>query len=270
MAYSFILFLLFLLGASVGSFLSVVIFRIQKNKGGIIFGNSFCPSCKKKLTSRDLIPILSFLLSRGKCRHCQKGISPYYLLLEISTGILFLAVYLHFPFLGLAIHDAFIFNTSLFIPFFFYTLYSVFFIAIFFYDLQTSKIPDIFLFSLLGASIVGTLIMGSPEIWNIFVAITLALVFYGGQIVLSKGKWLGEGDLYFALSLAVIFGWELFLVSTVVSYFIGAIVSTPLLIFKKVKKSTSVPFAPFLVIGAFITLFFGNELLSWYVQTLIV
>lgn len=260
--------LIFLLGASIGSFLSVAIYRIQKDKPGIIFGHSFCPSCKKKLTAPDLVPIVSYIILRGKCRSCKKSFSPHYLFLEAVTGLVFLALYFRFPFMEFATMENLSMSFGLLIPFILYSLYSSFFVAIFFYDLQTKKIPDVFLFPLLGLTVVGTIILGSPDLWSAVIAIIIALIFFGGQILLSKGKWLGEGDLYLALSIAIIFGWKLFLVSTVISYFIGAFVSIILLSTKQVKKKTTIAFAPFLVIGALITLFFGNDLLSLYLSTM--
>lgn len=260
--------LIFFLGASVGSFLSVAIYRIQKDKPGIIFGHSFCPSCKKKLSARDLIPVVSYIILRGKCRSCKKSYSPYYIYLETITGLVFLALYFRFPFMEFAAMDTLSMSVSMLIPFILYSIYASFFVAIFFYDLQTKKIPDVFLFPLLGLTIIGSIILGSPGLWSIVIAIIIAFVFFGGQILLSSGKWLGEGDLYLALSIAIIFGWELFIVSTIIAYFIGALLSIILLATKQVKKKTAIAFAPFLIIGALVTLFFGNDLLSIYLATI--
>lgn len=260
--------LIFFLGASIGSFLSVAIYRIQKNKPGIIFGHSFCPSCKKRLTIRDLVPILSYIMLRGKCRFCKKSFSPHYLFLEAITGLVFLALYFRFPFMEFATMENLSMSIGLFIPFVLYSLYSSFFVAIFFYDLQTKKIPDVFLFPLLAFTIIGSLILGTPDLWSMAIAVIIALIFFGGQILISKGTWLGEGDLYLALSIAIIFGWKLFLVSIILSYFIGASLSIILLATKQVKKKTTIAFAPFLIMGAVIALFFGNDILSIYLSTM--
>lgn len=262
--------LVFILGASVGSFLSVAIYRIQKNKPGIVFGHSFCPSCKKKLRARDLIPILSYIILRGKCGFCKKSFSPHYLYLEVIAGLVFLALYFRFPFIEFASMDNLSMSMAFLVLFLFHAVYASFFVAIFFYDLQTQKIPDAFLFPLLGATIIGSFIFGAPGLWSIITAVIIAFVFFGGQILLSNGKWLGEGDLYLSLSIAIIFGWELFLVSITVSYFIGALVGAVLITTKQAKKQAKIAFAPFLVLGAFITLFFGNDLLNWYLSNLIV
>ncbi|HMR01282.1 MAG TPA: prepilin peptidase, partial [Candidatus Gracilibacteria bacterium] len=80
--------------------------------------------------------------------------------------------------------------------------------------------------------------------------------------------WLGEGDFYLALALAIIFGWELFVTNIVISYFLGAIIGIALLATKKATKKTAIPFGPFLVLGAIITIFFGQDLMNLYLSNL--
>ena len=262
-----VLLFLFMLGASFGSFLSVVIYRLHAKKKGIVFGHSICPECKFELEFVDMIPVFSYALLRGKCRKCKKTIPGQYLLLELSCGLLFVAIYFLYPFLTFA-GDSVTFAGEMFVPFLFNSIYSVFLIGILFYDLRTSTIPDVFLFPLLGAAALGTLATGADLLDHVIIAPLIALAFFGGQIFFSKGKWLGEGDLYLSLSLAVIFGWKLFIVCVVASYILGAVISLVLLLSKKIGRKTQIPFGPFLVIGAFTTLFFGTEILSWYLGSL--
>jgi len=270
MAQAFLTLLIFILGASVGSFLSVVIYRIQKNKKGILFGHSFCPKCKTRLKSTDLIPIVSFVISKGKCKYCKTKISTFYPLLELTTGITFLALYTKFQFIEELQPGIFEINSPSIISFIFYALYGSLLIATFFYDLQTKKIPNMFLYSLIGLSIIGSIIIQEHTLASILIAVLINTIFYGGQIAISKGKWLGEGDVYLTTSLAIIFGWKLFIVSTVLTYFAGTMIALPLLLTKKTNKQTEIPFAPFIIIGAFITIFFGNDIASWYAQTLLI
>lgn len=270
MYQTLIIIFCFLLGASVGSFLSVVIYRIKNSKKGIILGHSYCPNCKTKLNALDLIPVFGYILLGGKCRYCHKPIAPSYFFLEIITGLVFTAFYLKFPFLlsleaGTTYPDLY-----LLFQFGLYAIYGMFFVGIFFYDLQTKQIPDIFLFPLLGISILGSLILHSDQIPSILAALFIAWIFYGGQIVISKEKWLGEGDLYLGFSLAIIFGWKLFIVSTVLSYIIGTLISVPLLLSKKAGMKTAIPFAPFMITAAFVTIFFGEEIMKLYLSTLLI
>ena len=111
--------------------------------------------------------------------------------------------------------------------------------------------------------------MGTPDIINALIAVAAALLIFGGQILVSKGKWLGEGDLYLAIAIALILGWEIFLLFVVLSYFIGAITSIPLLATKKTGLKSAVPFCPFMVLAAFLCIFFGDEIIAWYLQGII-
>jgi len=258
----------FILGVSIGSFLSVVIFRIRKNQKGILFGRSMCQHCKKTLKARDLIPIISYLSARGKCRYCRKKITPHYLFLEIATGLIFVLMYLKFPFvLEKGSHFAFEIQWKLALECLFYFIYSAFFIGIFFYDLQFMEIPDVFLFPLIALTLLGSLIF-QTDIVSLVIALGIVVVFFGGQILLSKGKWLGEGDIYFGISMGFLFGWKLFLVAIVLTYIIGSFLSLFLLFFKKAGRKTKIPFAPFMVLGSFATIFVGQEILTWYLKML--
>lgn len=270
MAHIFILFLVFLFGASIGSFLSVVLYRVKNGKKGIVFGQSYCPLCKKKLVIYDMIPIASYVILRGKCRHCKKNISPYYFFLELVTGLVLLATYLKFSFLIWLPDGTPIPDLAALLDFIFYGIYGCFFVAVFFYDLQTRRIPDILLFPLLTVSAIGTLIMGTPDILSAFIAALIALLFFGGQILVSRGKWLGEGDFYLSLAIALILGWQKFILFTVLSYLIGALVTMPLLAMKKTSLKSAVAFGPFMVLAGFLAMFLGDEIISWYLNGIII
>lgn len=259
---------IFLIGISIGSFLSVIIYRIHNEEKGIVMGRSMCGHCKKTLKPRDLIPLLSYVLAKGKCRYCHKKISPHYLFLEIATGILFLLIYFKFPFFTetLSLYG-FTIAWDLLLQCVLYWIYSVFFVGIFFYDLQFMEIPDVFLFPLIGLTLLGSLLFGTGIV-DLAISLGIALVFFGGQIIVSKGKWLGEGDVYLAVSMAFLFGWKLFLLAIVLTYIIGSFLSIFLIIFKKVSRQMKIPFGPFMVIGSFVTIFAGEEILNWYLQML--
>jgi len=96
----------------------------------------------------------------------------------------------------------------------------------------------------------------------------IAFLFFGGQYFISKGKWLGEGDIYVGIAMAMIFGWKLLLIAMSLSYFLGAFVSIIMLLSKKASGKTQVPFAPFMVLGTFLTIFFGERIMAWYLAFL--
>ena len=126
-------FLIFILGACLGSFSNVCIYRLPKNKQ-IVSGRSFCPRCKKKINWFDNLPLISFLILNGKCRKCKKVISLRYFIVEIATGIIFLLIYLNYNDLSTII---------------FLSVLSLIYIIIFFIDLENFIIPDSLNFSVM-------------------------------------------------------------------------------------------------------------------------
>src|SRR3989338_3144378 len=95
----FVAAIVFILGTAIGSFISVVIYRIHSKQGGIILSRSICPACKKQIKWLHLVPVLSWIFLRGKCAYCGKKISVHYVILEILTGLAFLATFLQWNFL---------------------------------------------------------------------------------------------------------------------------------------------------------------------------
>jgi prepilin signal peptidase PulO-like enzyme (type II secretory pathway) len=264
-----VMIFLAILGASLGSFLSVVIYRLKHNIKGTLVGRSRCPNCKKNLKSYDLIPVLNYIILGGRCRYCKKPISLYYFFLEITTGLVFLLMYLRFPFVADgAILGLYTIDPMTALQYVFATINGTLLIGIFFFDLQYMEVPDMLIYPLIVIATIGTLITGSVSFPDLLIAIAAALVFFGGQRLVSKGKWLGEGDVYVALAMAVMFGWKLFIVAVSFSYVIGAALCLFLLAIKSLKAKSKIPFAPFLVFGTFVTILYGNEILAWYMNLL--
>lgn len=254
--------LIFILGAAIGSFLSVLNYRIEKQQPGIIFGRSKCPKCKKNLAWWQLLPLVSFIFLRGKCFMCKKPITCKYFFLELMTGLVLAVLFLKYPFISGT--TVMLFDLRVLGEFIFHGLIVTILIAVFFYDLETKEIPDIFLIVLGVITVIGSLLFSGLNIISIILALIISLVFFGGQILVSKGQWLGEGDFYLSLIFAVLLGWEQFILFIVATYFIGAAISIPLLITKTAKMKSSVPFAPFMICGYLVTIFFGNNLIEWY------
>ena len=264
---SIILILLAILGSSIGSFLSVVLYRLKHQQKGTIMGRSRCPHCKKDLSHFDLIPVLNYILLGGHCRYCNKPISLYYFFLEITTALIFLLMYLRFPFIidGTTISDYSV-NWMLALQYVLSAISGTMLIGIFFFDLQYMEIPDLLVYPLIVVGLLTNIITQAVNFPDILIGIAIALVFFGGQHWLSKGKWLGEGDVYVAVAMAVMFGWKLLIVAVSLSYIIGAILCIILLASKATKAKSRIPFAPFLVFGTFATMLYGNEIISWYLN----
>lgn len=256
---------LFIIGAAVGSFASVVIYRLHSKKKGIFLGKSQCAECETPLSSVDLVPIISYLTLRGKCRYCSKEISYMYPLLELVMGALFALLFLKFPFFDSALHFSGI-NLGMYLLYAFYTFALI---CTFFYDLHYVKISDeILLPAILIAFIATIATPHTPHIFDALIGAGIAVAFFGLQILISRGTWIGMGDLRVGALMGAILGWQLTIVALFLSYLIGSIVAIIVAVKKKKFTGVKIPFAPLLVTGTFVTIFFGKEIMQWYLSTL--
>jgi len=249
--YSFV----FVFGLVIGSFLNCVIYRLEEGKS-FLKGRSFCPKCKHILGWQDLIPVLSFIFLKGKCRYCNKKVSWQYPLVEFATGILFLLVCLNFG----------IWNLE---PFY-YLLISSLLIIIFVFDLKHYIIPDGVVYTAIVASFAYNLVYSLFAIHNpqfflqSLLAAFLAAGFFLLIVLVSKGQWMGVGDIKLAFLMGLFLGWPNILIALFSAFFIGAVVGIGLIILKKKGLKSEVPFGPFLAIGTFLALFSGGGILTWY------
>lgn len=263
-------FLLFIFGLCVGSFLNAVIWRLEKNKS-IIFGRSHCPYCRKFLEWYDLIPVLSFLFLRGRCRYCDEKISWQYPLVEIATGVLFVAV-ANFQF---SIFNKFsITNYQLPISLLFWLYLASVLIVIFVYDLKHFIIPDKIVFPAIAISI-GYHVLNimyaqnyvlyviRDALYNYFGSALLVSVLFLALVLVSRGKWMGMGDVKLAFLMGLILGWPDILIALFLASVLGAIVGLAMIFSGKKTLKSQVPFGPFLAAGTFIALFWGGQLLNW-------
>jgi prepilin signal peptidase PulO-like enzyme (type II secretory pathway) len=247
-------------GLLIGSFLNSVIWRISVKKS-VADGRSICPKCKHELGFFDLIPIFSFIFLKGKCRYCKKSISWQYPLVEIATGVIFFSISIFF-----------FSNLPLMI---FLLIASSCLIVIFVYDLKHLIIPDVILVPAIIISLIYriTEILFITKDYSQFLYYLLAIIipcgFFLILYLLSKGKWIGFGDVKLGVLLGLILGWPNILVGLFLSYLIGGIIGTGLIILKKKKIKSEVPFAPFLITGTTLAIFFGPAIIDWYLNLLL-
>ncbi len=245
---------IFLIGLVIGSFSNVCIYRLPRNES-VIFPASHCPACNQSIKWYDNIPLLSYLLLKGKCRYCQSRISAQYPLVEFLTGFIYLALFL---FYGLQLKTLV------------YMLFCSALIIITFIDLKEQIIPDVISLPLL---VIGFLL--SIFIKNISPIDSLLGILSGGGTLLLvaivgsylfKKEAMGGGDIKLAAMIGAFLGWQLTLLSLFLGFFFGAIVGVVVLIKNKGKneKSDSIPFGPFIALGSVLTLFFGKAILNWY------
>ena len=241
-----------ILGGLWGSFANVCICRLPMDKG-VVSGRSFCPKCKKLITWKDNIPIISFLLLNGKCRNCKKKISTQYLIIELITIIYFLVIYYLF---SISI------TTLLFI------ILGLFFIIIFFIDLKHYIIPNILTFSLM---VIGFVKSFAPNLNPIFPSfinsliggifgylIIWSIIYFYKQLRNKEGMGLGDAKLISAIGFW--FGWISIPFVIFLSSIIALLFVIPSLLKKSKKLSSQIPFGPYIIIGTLIYLIFESNI----------
>ena len=256
---------IFAFGLIIGSFLNVVILRLEKGEG--LGGRSYCPHCRHQLNWKDLFPVASFLLLKRKCRYCSQKISFQYPLVELATGLIFLfIVSFQLPSLEFSIFY------FLFSIFWFYVACSL--IVIFVYDLKHYLIPDAVLFPAIIITVMYQLMLDTRFLlFNSLWAALAAFTFFGAIYLISQGRWMGFGDCKLAIFLGLILGFPNILAGLFIAFFVGAIVGIALMFLNipVVKKmniglKSELPFAPFLIFGTFLAMFSGDALIQWYLS----
>jgi len=261
---SFYLFSIFIFGLIIGSFLNAFIYRLHEGK--TMMGRSFCPKCFKTIHWYDNIPVFSFLFLKGSCRHCKKKISWQYPLVEIVTALIFVvALYVELGkfnlFQGQLINLDFEFIITLFRDLFLISIL----IIVFVYDLRWYIIRDEVVLPATVLIFILNLFLGVVW-WKMLFYGIIGLSFFLVQFWVSKGRWVGGGDIFLGLLIGIALPWPGFLVAIMLSYFIGSFVGLGLIVFGKKKMESQIPFGPFLVLGTIATLFFEEGLVDFYLK----
>jgi prepilin signal peptidase PulO-like enzyme (type II secretory pathway) len=253
--YIIILFV-FLFGLCIGSFLNCYIYRLEKGK--TLKGRSFCPQCKHILSWKDLFPVFSYLFLGGKCRYCRKKISIQYPLVELLTGIIFVLIF--------SFVKSFSILGFLNLAFLFYIFSAL--AIIFIYDLKHYIIPDRVLFPAISVALIYNLI-NFQQILDNLLAVVVAAGFFLFIFLISRGRWMGFGDVKLAILMGLLLGLSNVLVALFLAFFFGAIIGVILMVFGKKGLKSEIPFGPFLIIGTFIAMLWGAHIISWYFRVFI-
>ena len=256
-----------LLGACLGSFSTMLIWRLHFEEPGIVTGRSKCPQCQKTLSPISLVPILSWIFQRGKCRNCEKKIPAFYPLIEITFAITFYIFAQKF-----FVPDVFSFD-------FLFLIISVFLILIlFFYDLKFMEVDRRISFSAILLAIVwtGYKVYNGADYSLYLIGGIVGFLFYFIQFWLTKyfmGKaGVGQGDFELGALMGILLGWKLLLGSLFVAYILGTIIAIPILIFQKkfahkiprISGKLALPMGAFLMPSLLLFLYNGQSLIDWY------
>ncbi|MBI4713734.1 prepilin peptidase [Candidatus Uhrbacteria bacterium] len=234
--------------------MNVAIFRVHDGIS-VAKGRSRCQTCEEPITARDLIPVLSFFILRGRCRKCKNVISWQYPLVEFSTGLLFLLFYLKFEQGGIDLLT--LVRDWIFLGFL---------IVIFVYDFRHLFILDRFTVpAMIVAIILNLWISPVPALSLISGAIILGSFFYL-QFVISNGTWVGGGDVRMGALIGLMLGLSQGLVALFIAYLLGAIIGVILLLSKRAGRKTPIAFGTFLAVGTIVILFFGDVPLQLYLS----
>ncbi|MBP9711763.1 MAG: prepilin peptidase [Candidatus Pacebacteria bacterium] len=249
------IFLFFIFGLIIGSFLNVVVSRYNTKR--TLAGRSACMSCATQLRWYELVPLFSYFALRGRCRTCSTRISMHYPFVELTTGLIFVGIFCKFQ-------NIFLFNLPVFaVTFAFYAIVFSILIVIASYDIKHKIIPDMLaflfgLFAFFGLFLFqeGSLALHLPGIWDVLMGIVVALPFAIFWLV-SRGAWMGLGDAKLTIGLAWLLGLSQVLSGIVLAFWSGAIIGVLLIFFtKKHGMKSEIPFAPFLVLGAILAFLF--------------
>ena len=260
----------FALGAIVGSFLNVCVHRLPRGES-IVSPGSRCPKCGRHICWYDNIPMLSYVILRGRCRHCGSGISGRYFIVELITAFLFLALFLRFGLkVDLLVYLAF--TSSL--------------LVMSFIDFEHKIIPDILDCPGIVIGFVVSMLLPAmhvrPQPWDstfespavIAAADSLSGIILGGGflVVLAiagravfKKEAMGGGDVKLLAMIGAFLGWQMAALTVFISALIGSVVG---IIAKLRMKGSYIPYGPYLALGAIIAIFYGERIILWYLGRL--
>lgn len=241
---------MFIIGAIIGSFLNVCIYRIPKEES-ISYPPSHCSSCNNKLGFLDLFPIISYICLRGKCRYCNEKISIQYPLVEALSGILFVILYINY---------GFSFRLAK------YCLLTALLIVIGIIDFKTQDIYD----STIKFGIIMGIIFIGIEYYNlgnspfdyILGAVAPAIIL----AIFAHFNAMGWGDVELVFMIGLFLGFKLSVIELFISILLGGICAIFIIIFGKREKYSYMALGNFIAIGTFISIVWGEKLLRWYID----
>jgi leader peptidase (prepilin peptidase) / N-methyltransferase len=244
-----------LLGLAIGSFLNVVIWRVPR-KVSVVRPPSHCPQCETPIRPADNIPVLSWLVLQGKCRHCGNPIPVRYPLVEASCGFLFAAVAVRF-------------GASWELPA--YLVLTAALLSISLIDLEHFIVPDRITgpLTVSALALLGVAAAADGNGWRYGRTLLGGVAFFAFLLVLNilYPKGMGMGDVKLAFSLGLYLGWlgwgQVFL-GGFLAFLLGAVVGLGLIATKIKSRKDVVPFGPFLALGTMLTIFLGEPILRWY------
>lgn len=239
--------LVWLFGASIFSFLNVVIYRVPRQIS-FVRGYSHCPDCGHRLSGFDMVPVFSWLFLRGRCRYCGEKVSSRYTWIELIGGCIALLCVFKIGY-----------NLEAIIIFAFLGMLTV----VAFVDIDTMEIPNGFVIAILIISVISTVtVPGISLVERLIGMISVSLPLLLITLVIPGA--FGGGDIKLMAACGLLLGWKLSLVSLFLAILTGGMYGIYLLAARKKGRKEHFAFGPFLCVGMFAALFWGEALTAWY------
>lgn len=252
--------LIWVVGLAVGSFLNVVIYRLPRGES-INRPRSHCPHCKTPLHWYDNIPVISYVFLMGKCRQCHERIAVRYPIVELTNPILWMINYMLF---GWSWYTLLI------------SVVTTIFIIIAWIDIDEMLIPDCLNLILLVLSIIAIFVTVPERAhdfavskWDHLFGLSIGVVFLTIRMIglrFSKTEIIGCGDIKLIAVIGLLLGWQLTLLGIMFASFLAVLVELPLRFLKRKAKEDSLPFGPYLIFGFLLSLYYGSQIVHWYLS----
>lgn len=239
-----------LFGVVIGSFLNVCVDRLPESRS-IVSPPSHCPQCKRRLSILELIPVLSYIFLRGRCRSCGEKIPPRILAVELGTGIMFFLIWIRF---GQSWDTVLI------------SLFGSLLLVIGLIDLEHQKILNILIYPAIGIGLLLIPVTHLATPWTFLAGGALGFAVLFLIAVLSPGA-MGMGDVKLTIFLGIIVGYPEIVIVLFLAFVSGGLIAGILLAFKKIKLKDRIAFGPYLALAGLITMLYGDQILSWWLRS---
>lgn len=254
-----------LMGLAFGSFVGALVWRLHEGKD-FVSDRSECEHCHHKLSVWDLIPLVSWLSLKGKCRYCKKPIGASAPLYELTMAALFVLSYYAWPYTMDTWQGSLVFGLWL--------IYLVGLLALFVYDLRYMLLPNVLVYPLIAVAVVESavrlLVVQGLSPMDYLNSVVFGAAALGGLYwvlyTFSKGKWVGYGDVKLGLFMGIALGFQRSVLALVLANIIAFIVVLPGLLVGKLKRTSRVPFGPFLIVAFTLAYLFGDKIIDWYLH----
>jgi leader peptidase (prepilin peptidase)/N-methyltransferase len=237
----------FIYGLVVGSFLNVCIFRIPEGIS-VVGPPSSCSNCGHRLYFRDMIPVVNYIATKGRCKYCNASYSVQYPVIEFLNAVLYLMIALKY---GVSLYTAS------------YCILVSLLLTVSLIDIKYMIIPDVLNVVIAGIGI-AVILHGNSFIWDKLIGAAVGLIIFS-LLTFFTGA-MGGGDIKLMTALGLVFGVKGILFITIFSFIIGALVSAVLIAFKLKSMKDKIPFGPFICMAAWLYIFYGNEIIESYIR----